>query len=209
MTNIFENINQKNIEKLKRILRSSTIKYSKNVNILSNVNLDDFIAIVDNGSLELIYNDYNGNKIILEELTPGEMFGSMSYSLTSEEISCITRENTQITFIEYNQITSDDIIKTDFYILFIKNIIKILGEQITNKNERIEILTKKTTRDKLIEYFKITSQKKGTKSFKLPMSYTELSSYLSVDRSAMTREIKYLKEDGFIDTDYRKITVLY
>ena len=209
MTNIFENINQKNIEKLKRILRSNTIKYSKNVNILSNVNLDDFIAIVDNGSLELIYNDYNGNKIILEELTPGEMFGSMSYSLTSEEISCITRENTQITFIEYNQITSDDIIKTDFYILFIKNIIKILGEQITNKNERIEILTKKTTRDKLIEYFKITSQKKGTKSFKLPMSYTELSSYLSVDRSAMTREIKYLKEDGFIDTDYRKITVLY
>ena len=209
MTNIFENINPKNIEKLKRILRSSTIKYSKNVNILSNVNIDDFIAIIDTGSLQLIYNDYNGNKIILEELTPGEMFGSMSYSLTSEEISCITRENTQIKFIEYDQITSDDIIKTDFYILFIKNIIKILGEQITNKNERIEILTKKTTRDKLIEYFKITSQKKGKKRFKLPMSYTELSSYLSVDRSAMTREISYLKDEGFIRTDGRKITLLY
>ena len=209
MTNIFDNISQKNIDKLKRILRTTTIKFSKNINILSNVNLDDYIAIIDYGSAQLIYNDYNGNKIILEELSENEMFGSITYSISSEEITCLTKESTQITFIEYNQITNNEIIKNDFYIIFIKNLIKILSEQISNKNERIQILTKKSTRDKLIEYFKIEAQKKGTKKYTLPMSYTELASYLSVDRSAMTREIKYLKEDGIINTNNRKINLLF
>ena len=208
MTNLFENISDKNIEKLKRILRTSTIKFSKNVNILSNVNLGDFIGIIDAGSVQLIYNDYDGNKIILEEINEGDIFGSITYSIKTEEISCITKEQTQISFIEYNHITNNEIIKTDFYIIFIKNLIKILGEQISNKNERIRILTKKTTRDKLIEYFKIESQKRGTKSFKLQMSFTELASYLSVDRSAMSREIKYLKEDGFMETNGRRIKII-
>ena len=43
----------------------------------------------------------------------------------------------------------------------------------------------------------------------MPITYTELASYLSVDRSSMTREITYLKEDGLIKTNGRKITLLY
>lgn len=209
MQNLFENIHPRNIEKLKRILQANTIKYRKNVNVLSNVNREDFIGIIDSGSVQLIYNDYNGNKTIIEEIGEGEIFGSINYILQAEEITCITKEETQITFIEYEQITNDEIIKNDFYIIFIKNLIKILGNQITSKNSRIELLTKRTTRDKILEYFKMQSQKKGNKVFTLPMTFTELSNYLSVDRSAMTREIKNLKDDGFIKTNGRKITLLY
>lgn len=209
MQNLFENINPKNIEKLKRILKANTIKYRKNVNVLSNVNRNDFIGIIDTGSVQLIYNDYDGNKSIIEEIVEGEIFGSINYALQAEEITCVTKEETQITFIEYEQITNDEIIKNDFYIIFIKNLIKILGNQVTNKNNRIELLTKRTTRDKLLEYFKIESQKKGSKRFTIPLTFTELANYLSVDRSAMTREIKNLKEDGFIKQDGRKITLTY
>lgn len=209
MTNLFENINDKNIEKLKRILRANTIKYRKNVNILSNVNRDDFIAIIDSGSVQLEYSDYEGNKIILEDLGQGEIFGTLTSSIKNEEVSCITKEESQITFIEYNQITNDEIIKTDSYIIFIKNLIKLLSEQVSQKNNRIELLTKKTTRDKLLEYFKMQSQNKGNKTFTIPITFTELAAYLSVDRSAMAREISYLKEEGFLKTNGRKITLLY
>ena len=209
MTNLFENINDKNILKLKQILRANTITYRRNVNILSNVNLNDYIAIIDNGSVQLILNDYNGNNIIIEDINKGEIFGSLTYPLNNEEISCITKEETKITYIEYNQIINDEIIKTDSYIIFIKNLIKLLSEQVSSKNQRIELLTKKTTRDKLLEYFKIQSQSKSNKTFTIPISFTELANYLSVDRSAMTRELKYLKEDGIIKTDGRKITLLY
>lgn len=209
MTNLFENINDKNIEKLKRILKANTVNYKKNVNVLSNVNRDDFIAIIDTGSVQLVFNDYDGNKTILEEIGSGEIFGSLTVPVYSEEITCITREDTQITYIEYNEITNDEIIKTDFYIIFIKNLIKLLSQQVSTKNNRIELLTKRTTRDKLLEYFRIQSQEKGNKTFTIPMTFTELANYLSVDRSAMSREISYLKEEGFIKTNGKRITLLY
>ena len=209
MTNLFDNINEKNIEKLKHILKSNTITYPKGVNILSNLNKEDYIAIIDLGSVQLELTDYDGNKNIIEDISEGEIIGTLTYSLKQEEISCITKEKTQITFIDYNQITNDEIIKTDSYIIFIKNLIKVLSEQVNIRNQRIELLTKKTTRDKLLDYFKIISKEKGSKAFSLPITYTELASYLSVDRSAMMREISYLKEDGFLRTNGRKITLLY
>ena len=209
MTNLFENISEKNVLKLKRILKANTTKYQKNVNILSNVNQEDFIALIDTGTIQLIFTDYNGNKVILEELTEGEIFGSLTSSIKSEEVICLTKEDTQITFIEYDQITNDEIFRTDFYIIFIKNLIRILTEQLNTRNRRIELLTKKTTRDKILVYLRQEAQKAGGKKFKLPMSFTELANYLSVDRSAMSREIKYLKEEGFIETNGRKISIRY
>lgn len=209
MTKLFENISDKNINKLKRLLRAMTVKYRKGINILSNVNQTNFIAIIDSGSAQLEYSDYEGNKIIMDTISEGEVFSDITYSLKNEEVACITKEETQITYIEYDDITNDEIIKLDSYIIFAKNLIKLLNEQVSSKNTRIELLTKKTTRDKLIDYFKIQAQEKGYKTFTLPMTYTELASYLSVDRSAMTREIGYLKEEGFIKTNGRRITIEY
>ena len=209
MTNLFENINEQNIKKIKRFLKATTITYPKNVNILSNVNQDDFIAIVDLGSIQFESTDYNGNKSIIETINTGGAFGSLTFPINNEEVSCITKEVTQITYIEYDSITNDEISKTDSYIIFIKNLIKILSDQVSEKNNRIEILTKKTTRDKLLEYFKQQAQEAGIKTFTIPMSFTELANYLSVDRSAMTREITYLKDDGIIKTNGRRITLLY
>ena len=211
MIKLFENISEKELLKLKRILRASTFQFPKNVNILSNVNRDDFIALIDYGSIELIYTDYEGNKTVIEELETGEVFGTLTSSIKSRGVSCITKEDTEITFIEYNQITNDEIIKDDCYIIFIKNLIRILTEQLNTRNTRIELLTKRTTRDKLLAYFKnmVRKTNDGSNKFKMTMSFTELSTFLSVDRSAMTREIKYLKEEGFIETNGKRITIHY
>ena len=209
MTNLFQGLSEKEVDKLKRILKSNTITYPKNINILSNMNKDDFIAIIESGSIQFIFNDYDGNKTILDELSEGEIFGSLTYSLHNEELSCITKEDTQITYIEYDQITNDEIIKNDFYIIFIKNLIKLLNSQININNKRIELLTKRTTRDKLLAYFKQISQDKGSKTFMMPITYTELASYLSVDRSSMMRELSYLKEEGFVLTNGKRIIINY
>ncbi len=209
MQDLFENISSKNKEKLLKLLRSSTITYTKGVNILSNVNRDNFIGIVTEGCLQIIINDYNGNNILLEEIGENGLFGNFMSAINSEECSCITKEKAKVTYIDYENITKPNIIKTDFYIIFIKNLLKILGEQLTSKNERIEILTKRSIRDKLLEYFKLLSQKKGSKTFTLPFTFIELANYLSVDRCAMTRELKYLKNEGFIKIVGKKVYLLY
>jgi CRP-like cAMP-binding protein len=209
MTNLFDNINEKDIEKLKRFLWASTLTYPKNVNILSNYHKAEFIAIIEEGSIDIEFCDYEGNRTIMETLNQGSIFGSLTFSLNSDEISCITKEKTIITYIEYDQITNKEMIKNDFYITFIKNLIKLLSEQVSLKNTRINLLTKKTTREKLLKYFKMQIKEKGNNTFTIPMSFTELAEYLSVDRSAMTREITYLKEDGLIKTNGKRITIYY
>ena len=206
MTNLFDNLTNKQKEKIYNILKANTSNYPSDINIISNVNKQDFIGIIEEGKLELVFNDYNGNKTTLSTLEKDSIFGSLFINITSEEITCITKEKTKVTYIEYDRII-DNNIKYDYYDTFIKNLLLILKEQLIDNNERIELLTKKTTRDKLLSYFKLISKKKGSRTFNLQLSFTELADYLSVDRSAMTREIKYLKDEGFIKIDKKKVTL--
>ena len=107
-----------------------------------------------------------------------DIFGSLITNINSDEITCITKEKTRVTYIDYDRITDTENIKYDYYLTFIKNLLIILEEQLTTKNERIAILTKKTTRDKLLQFFKLTSIKKGSRTFTIPYSFTELAGYL-------------------------------
>ena len=84
----------------------------------------------------------------------------------------------------------------------------LIVNQVVSLNTRIELLTKKNIRDKLLSYFNILSNKKLSKTFVLPYSLTDLADYLSVDRSAMMRELSHLKEEGFIIKKGKKITLL-
>ena len=209
MQNLFENISGKSKEKLLRLLKASTTPYSKGVNILSNINRDNFIGIVENGSLQIIFNDYNGNRILLETLEKNDIFGNLISAINSDEVECLTMENTTITYIDYNHITDSQIEKSEIYIRFVQNLIKIMAIQLSVKNERISILTKKSIRDKLLEYFRLLSQKNSSRTFIIPFTYIDLANYLSVDRSSMSRELKCLKNEGFIKVKGKRVQLLY
>ncbi len=77
------------------------------------------------------------------------------------------------------------------------------------QNIRIELLTKRSIREKLQTYFTTLTKAGMNRTFFIPLSYTDLADYLSVDRSAMMRELKSLQEEGFISRDGNKITLKY
>ena len=76
-------------------------------------------------------------------------------------------------------------------------------------NTRVEILSKRSIREKLRTYFNILSTRNLSQTFSLPFSLTDLADYLSVDRSAMMRELKSLKDEGFIEKNGNRLTLLY
>ena len=84
-----------------------------------------------------------------------------------------------------------------------------MSKKIIELNGRLEVLSKRTIREKLLGYFNLMVKGKMNRYFYLPFSYTELADYLAIDRSAMMREIKNLKDEGFIKTNGHKITLLY
>ena len=98
--------------------------------------------------------------------------------------------------------------KCDFHKELENKINLLIMNNTIKLNTRIELLTKKNIRDKLLSYFNIISSKKFSKTITLPFSLTDLADYLSVDRSAMMRELSHLKEEGFIEKKGNKITLL-
>lgn len=209
MINLFHNISEKNKEKLLYTLETHTFTFPKNTRILTTVKEDNIIGYVVSGYMQIIRTDYNGNTTIIEELEEESVFGTMLSSLNNSEYDIITKEDTKLIIIDYNRIINEETNHPSYYNQFIKNLLEIATNKINEKNERIEILTKKTIRDKLLEYFKIVSEKNGSRIIYLTLNYTELADYLAVDRCAMSRELKNLKEEGFIKTEQKKITLLY
>lgn len=167
------------------------------------------ICILTQGKADLIRYDFNGNKNIVERFMENDIFGEAFYQInTNNDLFVLAKEQCEVLFFNYDIFEK----KCKKNCKFHQNLMLILPDLILSKivtlNLRIELLSKRTIRDKLLTYFSILSEKSFNKSFYLPFSLTDLADYLSVDRSAMMRELNTLKKEGFIRKVDNKITLL-
>ena len=138
----------------------------------------------------------------------GDIFSDMFFESSQSEIEVRAASKSVITFISYDELLSKaETSKT--VLLFLNNLISIISNNIIKLNERIELLTTRSIRNKLLAYFEMLSRKNNSKSFDLPLNYTSLADYLAVDRSALMRELKSLKDDNIIKDINKRITLLY
>ncbi len=208
MNNLFDKINANEKDEILRQLETHYFTFKKNNSVLSALMDENIICVVENGYLQLIRTDYNGNTTIIEELEENSVFGSTISSIKGNDYDIISKEDSTILVIEYNHILNNNN-NASYYNQFLKNLLSITTNKISDRNERIEILTKKTIRNKLLEYFNIISKKNGSKHIYLPYNFSDLANFLAIDRCAMTREMSHLKEEGFIEVKGKRITLLY
>ena len=208
MVDIFNGISKKDKKKLLIELEALSLSFKKNTSLLSSVGISNLIGILEKGNAQIIRTDYNGNEIIIEELGEKSIFGINFSLLNNDEYDIVTKEDSEFIFIDYDYILKIDHKKSNYYQTFLINFLSIMTSMVQLKNERINILTRKTTREKILEYFNAESKKVFSKTFYLPFNLTELAEYLSIDRSAMMREIKRLKDDKIIESKGKKIRFL-
>lgn len=167
------------------------------------------VCIVLEGSADLIRYDFNGNQMVVERFNQFDVFGEIFYQInTNNELFVIAKEKSRILVFNYDIFEKKCKKGCKFHEELILGLPSLVLTKVSDLNLRIELLAKKTIRDKLISYFKILSEKAFSKTFTLPLSLTDLADYLSVDRSAMMRELKLLKEDGFIKKNGDKVTLM-
>ncbi|MCI5732522.1 MAG: Crp/Fnr family transcriptional regulator [Tenericutes bacterium] len=205
----FDNINSRNKQKLLRLLKADVYEYKAGKRILEMIYNDNIICVILEGQIEIIRTDYNGNKTVIEELEEDDIFGNLISILNNKENEIITKKETKILAIDYNTIVNYEENSKGYYNEFIKNLFKMVVQKLNNANKRINIITKKTIRNKLLEYFNTNSYGHQKKYVYLPFNLTKLADYLSVDRTAMSRELKSLKDEGFIEINKKRITLFY
>lgn len=183
--------------------------FSKNEIITSYIKKRNQFCILISGNADLVRYDLNGSRTIVEHFSKNDIFGEVFYNITvNNELSVESKNKCEVLFFLYDNIHT----KCKPNCTFHEELNEYLPELILNKintlNTRVELLTKRSIRDKLITYFNLQSTQNFSKSFTLPFSLTDLADYLSVDRSAMMREIKLLKDDGFIDKIGNRIVLI-
>ncbi len=184
--------------------------FSKNEVITSYIEKRNQLCILISGNADLVRYDLNGNRTIVEHFSQYDAFGEVFYAVTTNnELLVEAREKCEVLFYIYDDIRNKCRSNCKFHQMLAEDLPELILSKVTDLNMRIELLTKRSIRDKLLGYFNLVSSRYLSKSFSLPFSLTDLADYLSVDRSAMMRELKLLKEDGFIDKTGNKITLLY
>ena len=102
MNDLFNNITEVNKEKILKSLESNTLHFKKNTAILSSIKKYNIICIVLEGYLQIIKTDYNGDRTIIEELYDNDIFGSRISSISNDEYSVMTKEDSKIIIIYFN-----------------------------------------------------------------------------------------------------------
>lgn len=184
--------------------------FRKNQVITTFIQKRNQICILLSGEADLVRYDLNGGKSIIEHYTKYDIFGEALYMVSiNNELSVEAKKNCEVIFFSYDAIFQKCKRNCKFHQYLSENFLKIITDKVANLNTRIEVLTKRTTREKLLEYFSILSTRSMSRTILLPFSLTDLADYLSVDRSAMMRELKNLKDEQFIAKSRNKITLLY
>lgn len=184
--------------------------FKKNQTITTYIQKRNQFCILLEGEADLVRYDLNGDKSIIEHFTKNDIFGEAFYIVTTNnELSIEAKKNCEVLFYIYDNVYQKCRNNCKFHQVLSENFSELILDKITHLNTRIEILTKRTIRDKLLGYFSILCSRNLSKTFSIPFSLTDLADFLSVDRSAMMRELKCLKDEGFIKKNGNKITLLY
>lgn len=209
MNSPFEDLTKFQRKKLFDLLEVHFYKFARNQEVLPTLKQENIIGIIMQGSAQIINIEYNGNEIIMEELSKDSVFGTNISLTNSDEHQILAKEDTEVLVIDYNKIINPKNLRYSYFNIFFKNLFTIINDKFRETNERVKILEKKQIREKLLEFFEIEYKKNYSNSFFLPFTFRDLADYIAVNRSAMFRELKNLKEEKIIEVKDKKITLLY
>lgn len=167
------------------------------------------IGLIQEGRAVLYCCDEDGNEYVIDELNQDSVFGE-PFLLPSDaqHYYVCAATQTKVLFIDYEHVIKRCENACNHHSQMVSNLLQMIALRSRQQTDRIYMLSRSSTRKKLMAYLHSLATEKGTKKYKIPMSYTALAQYLSVDRSAMMREIKNLMEMGVLRREGRNVELL-
>lgn len=171
---------------------------------------NDAVGIIERGSAALIRIDEDGVSTVMEELSAGGVFGkTLAYAGSGRDsLEVVCRTPCDVVFIDYPHILKRCENACLHHSMLVQNMLRLMSGKAQGLSERVDVLSRRSIREKLLCYFRQMAEKEESNSFTLPFSLSTLADYIATDRSAMMRELKRLKEEEIILSDGRKFTLL-
>ena len=207
---LFAGIDENDFEPMLSCLGGRARTYKKGENIFTEGEKAEYVGIVLSGSAQIVRLDYYGNRSILSTVVASEMFGeSFGFAgVQSLPINVVATEDTAVLLIVCSKMISPCERVCSFHNKMIYNLLRIMATKNLIFNQRIEVTSKRTTRDKLMTYLLLQAKQKKTSTFVIPYDRQELADFLEVDRSGLSAEISKLRNEGVIECRKNKFKIL-
>lgn len=169
-----------------------------------------YVGIVLAGAVQLVREDYYGNRSIVAHIAPAEVFGE-TYAcagIATLPISIVADEDSTCLLIDCRRITASCTSACVFHSRIIFNLLRLVANRNLVYDQKIEITSKRTTRDKLMTYLLIQAKLQGSNTVTIPYDRQALADYLEVDRSGLSAEISKLRREGTLESNKRTFRLL-
>ena len=167
-------------------------------------------GIVLSGSVQIVRVDYYGNRSLVDEVLPSGMFCE-SFACADAEtvpVAVVVKEEGDMMFIDCRHVTPVCCHACAHHQQMIYNLMRAVAERNLQYDQKLEILSQRTTRDKLMTYLALQAKRQGCDSFEIPYDRQELADYLEVERSGLSAEIGKLRREGVIKSEKNRFTLL-
>ena len=168
------------------------------------------IGIILSGAVDMVKEDLWGNRTMLVRMRRDELFGE-TFACGSDNLSVVTflvSEDAKVLFMPFDRVMHSCTMACVFHHRLIENMVRVIANKNRDLMRKVEVVSKRTIREKLLTYLSIQAQIQGSRYFESPLGRVELAEYLCVDRSALTRELAKMKADGLIDYDKNCFRIL-
>ena len=158
------------------------------------------VGIVLKGQVQIVKDDIMGNRMILSECGPLDLFAE-SFACAHVDhapVSVLVTEPAEIMFIDCKRIITVCPGSCPFHTKLVENLLKVVADKNLLLNRKIEVISQRSIRDKLLAYFYAEAQKQNSRSFRVSFNRQELADYLCADRSALSRELSKLQAEGLV-----------
>ena len=199
-TALFSGLEEEEIEHMLNCFYEKKKKIGKNEFIYRAGEGTPVAGMVISGSVLVIKEDFWGNQNIIVKIGEGQIFGETYGCLPTQpmDVSILTAEPTEILLLDIGKILKTCPVPCPFHEKLINNLLEDMARKNIVHTRKIEFLSQRTTREKLLSYLSAESIAKNNSKFTIQFNRQQLADYLAVDRSAMSNELSKLKDDGII-----------
>lgn len=204
---LFAGLKENELSGVLKSLNAIIKKFEKNDIIMHEGDKIERIGIVLSGSLQITRTDYAGIRLIIGQLRFPSMFAE-AVAFSGRETSPVTLtaiSNSKVLLIDFSGIVGS---KIKVHGIITSNMLKILSNKNLFLQQRIDILSKRSTRAKLSAYLLSYLEKSGDNTFEIPYNRFALSDFLCVNRSSMSRELCNMRDEGIITFSKNKFKIL-
>lgn len=209
-SSLFEGIEMEDLSAMMGCIGGRTVFYSKGQYIAREGESATSVGMVLSGAVRLEREDYYGNRSIVAHIGPSELFGE-TYScagLSALPISIVADTDSAVLLMDCHRILTTCSSACAFHSRIIYNLLKLVATKNLVFDQKIQITSKRTTREKLMAFLLNQAKLQGSNQFSIPYDRQELADYLEVDRSGLSAEISKLRKEGIIESEKSQFRIL-